>query len=59
MDPYAPQAEVLCNGVSIPNVVVDGEVVVNIMTISAMNMLQLKSNCESTLQLRSLSKGKP
>lgn len=58
MDPCAPQAEVLFNGVSISNVLVDGGAVVNIMIISDINMLQLKINCESTLQSRSLNKGK-
>ncbi|KAH9287614.1 hypothetical protein KI387_031731, partial [Taxus chinensis] len=33
-DPYAPQAEVLCNGISIHDVLVDGGAAVNVMTES-------------------------
>lgn len=59
VDSYAPpQVEVLYNGISISNILVDGGVVVNIMRSFVMNMLQLKINCESTQQLRSLNKGK-
>ncbi|KAH9290776.1 hypothetical protein KI387_034893 [Taxus chinensis] len=50
-DPYAPQAEVLCNGISIHDVLVDGGVVVNVMTESVMNMLGLKIDRPSTLML--------
>ncbi|KAH9316081.1 hypothetical protein KI387_024708, partial [Taxus chinensis] len=57
-DPYAPQAEVLCNGISIHDVLVDGGAAVNVMTESVMNMLGLKIDRPSTLMLRSLNKGK-
>ncbi|KAH9290083.1 hypothetical protein KI387_034200, partial [Taxus chinensis] len=50
-DPYAPQAEVLCNGISIHDVLVDGGAAVNVMTESVMNMLGLKIDRPSTLML--------
>ncbi|KAH9296577.1 hypothetical protein KI387_040165, partial [Taxus chinensis] len=50
-DPYAPQAEVLYNGISIHDVLVDGGVVVNVMTESVMNMLGFKIDHPLTLML--------
>ena len=39
VDPYAPQAKVLCNDIFIPNVLVDGDIAINIIIIFTMNML--------------------
>ncbi|KAH9291083.1 hypothetical protein KI387_044654, partial [Taxus chinensis] len=58
VDPYAPQDEVLCNSISIHDVLIDGGAAVNVMTKFVMNMLGLKINHPSTLMLRSLNKGK-